>query len=274
MDRTPIGRKFIHELIKVNDQLCYSALLHHEFEVLASHHAKSSPNDFTVSIFPTNPFSKRINRRANDLPTFGSQSRITGFRMAVIVGYELVLAYLEEIQEFRARSKPTPEDSIQEDAPEDQVFNKLAKWLPQSPNKGYFSTLGYFRHMRNSFAHGHEGPSKAFAAFAARYSHLLNRFWSNGITELNGLDFKSAISKELSAETAFAIMNLFRVLLREVDAMFASTLSLEDVLGSTVAEVVTRKPELKRNPSKAVSKVRAIIKFDYGGLPPVPKTPS
>lgn len=80
MDRTPIGRKFIRELVKVNDQLCYSALLHHEFEAAALHHAELSPNDFTVSIFPSNPFSKRIYRRAKDLPTFGSQSRITGFR--------------------------------------------------------------------------------------------------------------------------------------------------------------------------------------------------
>jgi hypothetical protein len=41
MDRTPIGKKFIGELIKVNDQLCYSALVHHELEssILShSHH--------------------------------------------------------------------------------------------------------------------------------------------------------------------------------------------------------------------------------------------
>jgi hypothetical protein len=104
--------------------------------------------------------------------------------MAVIVGYEHLAAYLEEAQAFRATRKPSPEDSNYEDAPEDQIFNKLTKWLPQSPPKGYFTTLGYFRHMRNSFAHGHVVPSKEFSAFAANHSHSLNKFWTNGVTDL------------------------------------------------------------------------------------------
>lgn len=241
MDRTPIGKKFIEELIKVNDQLCYSALLHHEFEGATLDHAKSSPDEFTSSIFPSNPFSERLYRRAKDLPAFSLQSRTTGFRMAVIVGYEHVLAYLEEAQAFRARRKPSPEDSIYDDAPEDQIFNKLTNWLPQSPNKGYFTTLGYFRHMRNTFAHGHVGPSKEFSAFAAQHSHSLRKFWSNGVTDLGGFDFKSAQSKTLSADTAFAIMNLFRICLREIDSLLASTLSLEDVLGPTVGGIIERK---------------------------------
>jgi hypothetical protein len=190
VDRTPIGKKYVDELIKVNDQLCYSALLHHEFTSVISHHAKSSPDTFTSSIFDSNPFSFRLYRKAKELPIFASHAGATGSRMAVVLGYEHVSAYLDEIQDFRAKNKPTPWDKIKEDAQEDQIFKKLVKWLSYSPPRDYFRTIGYFRHMRNSFAHGHEEASKEFASFAAKHSHSLNKFWNNGVTQLNGLNLR------------------------------------------------------------------------------------
>jgi ribulose bisphosphate carboxylase small subunit len=189
--------------------------------------------------------------------------------MAVVVGYEHVSAYLEDVQNFRARIKPTPEDYIREEASEDQVFTKLVEWLPQPPNNNYFRTIGYFRHMRNSFAHGHEAPSKEFAAFAAKHSHALNKFWDNGVTELYGLNFKNAPAKMLSADTAFAIMNLFRICLKEVDSMFASTISLDNIIGSVVDEIIARRPDLKSHPSKIVSKARSVVRMNYGESFPV-----
>jgi hypothetical protein len=91
--------------VKVNDQLCYSVLLHEEFEETILKHAELSSNLFTSSIFPSNPFSERLYRRGKDLPLFAKKSRITGLRMAVIVGYEHVAAYLDDVQRFRARMK-------------------------------------------------------------------------------------------------------------------------------------------------------------------------
>jgi hypothetical protein len=264
MNKTPIGTKFVGELAKVNDQLCYLALLHHEFEATMTHHERSSPADFTSDIFPKNPFAARIYRRADELPTFGRESRTTAFRMAAIVGFEQTLAYLEEIQAFRAGVKPSPEDSIRADAPELQLLKRLEGWLPVSPKSGYFTTLGYCRHMRNSFAHGHDKPSKEFAAFAAQHSHSLNKFWKNGITELNGFDFKDLESRKLSPERAFAIMNLLRICVREIDSMIASTLTLEDLLQPIVKEIIRKKPDLNRFPSRVASKVRATVTRQYG----------
>ena len=101
--------------MKVNDQLCYSVLLHEEFEETILKHAELSSNLFTSSIFPSNPFSERLYRRGKDLPLFAKKSRITGLRMAVIVGYEHVAAYLDDVQRFRARIKASPHDTIRAD---------------------------------------------------------------------------------------------------------------------------------------------------------------
>jgi hypothetical protein len=129
MRKTPIAGKYLKELVKVNDQLCYSTLLHHEFEQTIRRHAKSARDAFTSSIFPSNPFSGRLNRQGKDLPGFAEQSRITGLRMAVIVGYEHVAAYLDDVQRFRAATKPSPHDDFHADALEDEVFEKLRRWL-------------------------------------------------------------------------------------------------------------------------------------------------
>jgi hypothetical protein len=264
VNKTPISRKFVRELVKVNDQLCYSALLHQEFKRTIAHNAASLPDEFTSSIFPANPFSERLHRRGKELPTFAEQSRIIGLRMALVFGYEHVAAYLDEIQSFRASVRPTPEDGIRADAVEDQVFQKLERWIPTPPNKGWFKTLGYCRHMRNSFAHAHEQASKEFLSFAASNGHALNKFWQNDVTELFGVDFKTTVSDPLDTDTAFAFMNLLRICLKEVDLLFAASFSLKDVLPIVVNQVIEARPDLKEFPSKIASKARAIIHADYG----------
>jgi hypothetical protein len=62
----------------------------------------------------------------------------------------------------------------------------------------------------------------------------------------------------------FAIMNLLRICVREIDVLFASTLTLEDVIGTTVEGIIAGKPGLKSNHSKVVSKARSNIKMNYG----------
>jgi hypothetical protein len=264
VNKTPISKKFAGELVKVNDQLCYSALLHQEFKQTISHSAASAPDEFTSSIFPANPFSERLHRRGSELPTFAEQSRVIGLRMALVFGYEHAAAYLEEIQSFRASVKPTSQDSIHADAVEDQVFQKLERWMPTPPNKGWFKTLGYCRHMRNSFAHAHEQASKEFLSFSANNGHALNKFWKNDKTELFGVDFRTGANEPLDTDMAFAFMNLLRICLKEIDRLFAASFSLEDVLPIVVNQVTEARPDLREFPSKIASKARAIIHADFG----------
>jgi hypothetical protein len=264
VNKTPIAGKFVRELVKINDQLCYSGLLHHEFERTIDHHATSLPDGFTSSMFPANPFSGRLHRRGRELPAFAEQSKIIGLRMAIVFGYEHVAAYLDEIQSFRASVKPTPQDGIRKDAIEDQILQKLEHWMPSAPEKGWFKTLGYCRHMRNSFAHAHEQASKEFSSFAANNGHALNRFWQNDVTELFGVDFRTAAKDPLDADAAFAFMNLQRICLKEIDQIFAASLSLEDVLPIVVKQISEARPDLKELPHKIASKARAIIHSDFG----------
>jgi hypothetical protein len=270
MKKTPVASKYLNELVKVNDQLCYSVLLHEEFEETILKHAELSSNLYTSSIFPSNAFSERLYRRGKDLPGFAEQSRTTGLRMAVIVGYEHAAAYLDDVQRFRAATKSSPHDDFRADALEDQVFEKLKRWLPHDPpKKGYFTTVGYCRNMRNSFAHAYDNASKELTQFAANNGHELNKFWENGKTDLRGLDFKKAAKTELISDMAFAFMNLLRICLEEIDKKFAASLSLDDVLVPVVNEIVKRKPELRGRPTKVASKARIAIEMNYGEAFPI-----
>ena len=264
MNKTPIGSRFLNELTKVNDQLCCSALLHKEFKTKVLRHAETSPDDFTSAIFPFNPYSEKLHRRAEDLPAFCSLSRDTSFRMAMIAGYEYLLAYLKDVQDLRANIAPSSEDSIQEGAPEEQVFKKLEAWMPTSPERGYSNTLAYCRHMRNSFAHAHDRPSNEFTAFAKNHRHALSKFWGKRPIQLHEFNFNAKTSYKLSAATSFTTMNLMRACLKEIDSMFASTLRLENVLPGTVDEIVLSRPELKTNCTRVAQKSRKKIAMDYG----------
>ena len=73
------------------------------------------------------------------------------------------------------------------------------------------------------------------------------------------------ICQKLFRRCAFEV----HICLSEVDSMFASTISIENIIGSIVEEIISRKPELKRYPAKVVSKARSIVGMNHGERFPV-----
>ena len=163
LDRTPIGHRFIDQLIRVNDQICYSALLHHEFDTVLKPLKLSRPKDFTSTVFPRNPFAERFYRRIDELHSFGATSSVIELQTGIIAAVEYALAYLEEIQSFRAAVRPSAEDQIHKDGAEEKIFEKLSGWSGTPAPKGYFTTIGYLRLLRNHFAHARSDLSSALA---------------------------------------------------------------------------------------------------------------
>ena len=267
MNKTPIGQECAKQIAAVNDQLCFAALVQHELAATIRHHATSSPQRNTVEIFPSNPHAPRIFRLAKDLPQFAVNSTETATRMAVVYGYEHLFAYFEDVQAFRAKAQPSPEDQIKADAIEDQLRQRLGRWLPDVSDIGYFRTIGYLRHLRNSFAHAHSTASKKLSHYASTNAHALNKFWNNSITDLGGMNFRTIPQQTLSYQDAFALINLLRICLREVDRMFASTLDPNVLLKIALAEAWTRHPHIRANPTRLVAKASGLIRSGYGARP-------
>lgn len=264
MEKTPIRTKFIRKLIQVNDQLCFAAFGRHELGRTLGALVSASPKKFTTVAFPDNPYAKRIFRQMADMPDFATKSEQTELQMGVIAGVEYALAYLDEIEAFRSSAKPSDADLISADAPEDQLFAKMTRWLGREPEKGPYRSFGYLRLLRNHYAHVNDDPSPAFASYVAKHAHHLQLYWDNGITDLGAVSFRSLPQDLLTAEYAFAIMNLLRVSVEKIDRDFASTLELDDVLNFVVAEAYERAANHDRAPERLAPRVRSDLELGYG----------
>src|SRR5690349_5200579 len=124
MEKTPIRTKFVKQLVRVNDQLCFAALARHEFGRSLGELVCAFPEKFTTEAFADNPYAKRLYRQMAEMPAFAMKSEQTELQMGVIAGAEYALAYAEEIEAFHALVKPSDADLIHLDAPEDQLFAK------------------------------------------------------------------------------------------------------------------------------------------------------
>lgn len=267
MLRTPIRTKFSKQLIRINDQICFAALGRREFGEAIDRLAQASPQESTSTVFASNPYATRLHRKMEDIPAFAANSEQVELQMGVIAGCEHAIAYLKEIETFRAAVKPSPVDGLKADAIEDRLLQKLAAWLGKAPVKGPYLTLGYLRLLRNHYGHVNEVKTSAFSKYIANHAHHLQTFWNNGRTDIGPLKFRTLPDGPLSAEACFAIMNLLRICIEEIDADFVRTLSVPDILEHMVAEVHERDKPRSNDPEWFPKRVRAAISGGYGEEP-------
>jgi len=263
MKKTPAAARFTHQLIKVNDQLCFSALRQWEFEQALAPLIVTRPADFTPAIFSANPFAGNIYRKIRDLPAFSREAEQVALRMGVIAGVEHSLAYLEEVQSLRQSLIKSVEDGIKDDAEEEQLRRKIERWSGKSPDAGHFLTLGYLRFLRNHYAHVNDKPSAAFGRYISSYGTPLNKFWNNHATDLHGIDFRTLASVTLTPDLTFGIMNVMRVCLQHVDCLVADTLSVTAVVQYLLDEIFQSPRDSRLGIERIASKVKHRLRMAW-----------
>jgi hypothetical protein len=219
-------------------------------------------------VFPTNPFAKAIYRRVGELPDFSKDSEEIALQMGIIAAVEYVLAYMEEVQVLREGLVVDTAEPIREDAEEEQLRLKIARWRGTPPTAGYFRTLGYFRHLRNHYAHANEEPTSAFASYARSHGTPLNTFWANGVTDVHGIDFRTLIVTDLTPDLTFGVMNQLRVCIQHIDAMVADTMSTANAVRWVVLQAPPRDRQLVVD--RLSSKVAARLRIEWNIDEPLP----
>lgn len=262
--KTPIGARYVQRVNEVNDQLCFAALQQWELERRLAEVIAIRSSDYTHQIFPDNPFAMRIHRQMQDLPRFVNGTKQIALRMGVIAAVEHFLAYLEDVQLFRSKLRPSAVDTILDDAEEEQLRKKIKAWAGSSPPPEYFLTFGYLRLLRNHYAHVNDAPHTSLDTYIRTKGTILNRFWKKRGTALQQLDFKTVATSPLTPEIAFEIINVLRISLVEVDRMVAETCGLQEI----VLNVLQDKKQKRLNPQipreRLSSKVRGRISSDWG----------
>ncbi len=262
--KTPIGTKFQKQLVKANDQACFSALEHFEFSKILHQLEMTQPNAFTTEIFCDNPYAARMYRKGHELRPFGISSAEVGLQMAIIASYEYADAFSSELQNFRKAHCPSPADSIKEDADEDTLREKISAWSGEKQVRGFFDTLGYLRHRRNHFAHGNVELEPAFSRFINQRAHHLNTFWDNDTTKIFGYNFLSRELNSITPEHAFALINMLRVSISHIDETFANSLSYDELFLAEARSILEAPQHRSLPVRKVASKARTRIHHSYG----------
>ena len=264
MRKTPAAARFLERLIDAGDQICFSALRQWEFDATLSQAAAQRPGDFTPAVFAANPFSDRIYRKMSDLPQFSAEAEQVAFKMGVIASVEHVLACLQEMQAFRAALSATVADAIEDDAEEEQLRLKIEAWSDAKPTAAYFRTIGFFRLLRNHYAHLNEQPHPALRSYIAANATTLNRFWAKAPTQLHGLDFRMVAGVPLTFELAIATVNLLRVSVLHIDGMLAATVAFDDAVNWLLARVMQHPRSRGLAVDRLTSKVRLRLEMEFG----------
>jgi hypothetical protein len=229
--KTPLLSKFERQLELVNDQMCFSAFYQWEFNQDLIKIVQSNPEDFTTSAFPKNPFSPSIYRRIKDLPSFAKEAEQVAIRMGFVASVEFCLAYMSEVQDLKEKFEASSADAIVHDAEEEQLRRKMKVWIGGNTFQGgYLTTLGYFRLLRNHYAHANLEPHKSLVSYSRANSEDLDKFWDNGITDVKGVRFDTLLELQPSPEQAFGLLNMIRVSLRQIDNAIAKTFTLQSIL--------------------------------------------
>jgi hypothetical protein len=264
MQKTPVAARFLQRLVAAGDLICFSAFRQWEFDRTLASLASRRPNEFTPAVFTANPLSKKINRRMVELPSFSNDAEQIALRMSVIASVEHVLAYLDEVQTFRALLSPTEADQLTHDAEEEQLRLKIEAWSGTKQVRSYFYTIGLLRVLRNHYAHLNAAPHQALKAYVSAQGTPLNRFWAKTPLDLHGLDFRTIATVPLTFELAIAIVNLLRVSMMNIDPMIAHTLAIEDAAAWLLSEALKRPRSGAASDEQLASKVRQKLRMEFG----------
>jgi hypothetical protein len=261
--KTPLGGRFIKQLIRVNDQVCFAALQQWEFSQHLNSLTENSPKAFTTDVFPSNPFAKANYRKVGELPDFSKGAEEIALQMGIIAAVEYVLAYMEEVQVLREGLVADHAEPIRENAEEEQLRLKISRWRGISPTAGYFWTLGYFRLLRNHYAHVNDTLTSAFKTYVRSHGTPLNSFWDNGVTDVHGIEFRALASTSLTPELAFGVMNVLRVCVQHIDEMVAETMSLADAVQWIVLQIWTAPGTRQLHVDRLSLKVAARLRIEW-----------
>lgn len=230
MRRTSLLKKYERILVEVNDQLCYYLFSDHELGKLVTGFEDSISHTYTTEQFPDNPYSTRIHIPIEGIPLFRQKALNSLLASNLLACIEYLLEYISEVQSFREKvvvlgTQNTPTDK----APEDKLNTNIKKWSSNTLDSSFVKTLQYLRLRRNHIAHVNDSLSAELNSLIKNSSNLLNQYWESKGVNLFGFNFSSAKVSEIYIEEAFALTNIIRVCLRQIDSNIIETISEESI---------------------------------------------
>lgn len=264
MKKTPLSKPYAARLNNLNDQLCFAALVTEEANKVINSSASHPATADTASLFPGNIHAPRIHRLATELPEFERLAVSTNCRTALIAASEYLQVYCKYAVHAVAPAFGGPITPEPPGGKDEKLQAHLKVWGAPVVDE-IFETVVYLRRRRNKLVHADEQLSPADESYIASAAPRLKAFWSTRPADLGGFDFANRQIDVFSVDDGYAMMNLFRICLHEIDSWVAAVLPLPHVAETVARSILAHSPGLRGDIPRLVRKARSIIMLDYGG---------
>jgi hypothetical protein len=148
--------------------------------------------------------------------------------------------------------------------PDDAALQRLMSDWGFSGHIEFLDTLIYLRRRRNIVVHMVEKLPPEMKAFLSGGAKRLAAFWQTRPANLMGFDFSNPNLSDFTYADGFAIMNLLRICLSEIDAIFMKGIPAEHLVRELRAIVVKKSPSAAGNSSTLARKISRLMLDDYG----------
>lgn len=262
--KSQILRTFELKLRDINDQFCYFLFADVEVNNILLELESNVSDSFTSEVFSENNFSKRLHIKVSALPEFRNKSFHTLVSMNVIAAVEYLLSFIEGIQEFRSEVTLSNYDTPKNIKAEEMLEINLTNWLGKKPESAIIRTIKYLRLRRNHIVHVQKDLTKEYRSLIKNDSRQLNTYWSERTTKLNDFDFAKESSLEFEINEVFALINLSRICMREVDTAVLSTIS-EEMLVNYELSIFLKNNQLNGiELDRTAHKFKSFLRHQYG----------
>jgi hypothetical protein len=262
MIKTPHSKPYADRLNAINDQLCFGAFLADEATAAMVPVIAAAPLTYTSAAFPANAHASRIHRELGDLPDFARQAMSTLCGNALGMGSEHLQTYCAEIRSagyaWLGGAPINPKDGEDE-----QLRDQLALWGVTGLDE-IFETVIYMRRRRNHLVHARDTIASAMKTFLAARAAPLDAFWAVRPVKLRGFTFTNPDLDTFTIDDGYAVMNLMRICLSEIDAAFAALLPVDPIAVDLANDRVAAAPHLRSNIPVLIRKVCADLDLQYG----------
>lgn len=264
---TPIGEIFKNSLQAINDQVWLVDMMSYVFGDFLDSVACSDQSLVAKDILPKYKDATRLNYNVIDLSRFHDERRHLHLSYFLISAYECAEDYVEQIHVFLGKYCDIQVVQKNKLSIEDRVKGTFAEALqvPSVTVDKILQTLKYFRLLRNALAH-EEGEFKgALSSFAKSSGVKLNGLWRKHESQEITHSFSEGDARQiLTARNSAALIHFLRILISDLDAIYAPCIDLDHVFPIVLDEAWKNNPSKQRDVEVIVRKVQRLLELKFG----------
>jgi len=235
MAKTDLIKPYLGRIEALGDQLWYFLFVSEELNQGLAKYSPKAKEHYTVDLFATNPYSRRIHVKANNLITHQDNNKKFTFGSYFSTSYEIAGNYIKDtfakLKSFNSLPNYT---WVNNDPPEINLKTLLTYNGIALPDQEIFDTFSYLRIRRNHFTHLLDVANPRLVTFCGVTGPSLNTYWRTP-GYVTYIDFTTTVNiNEYTQDITIELMKILRITLINLDKYIASILDVNSVIQSLV----------------------------------------